>query len=488
MIPAMPTKPDVLPFLIDGAWCSGSGAPFDSINPADGSVSARIGTADNTDVDAAVRGAGSAQADPAWARLRPHLRARLLHAVADKIEAAQEELARAQMSDNGKTLRECRSQAAAAASVYRYYAAAVEAMESELTPQRGPSLTMTVYEPVGVVAAITPWNSPLTLEAQKLAPALAAGNAVVLKPSEVTPQTALIMGRLLLEAGVPPGIVNVVTGGAETGRALVDHPGIDLVSFTGGTVAGRHIAEAAGRRLCPVLLELGGKSPNMIFADAEIDTAVAFAARGIFGSGGQSCIAGSRVFVERSVYDRFLDAFVAEARAWRPGLPEDETVRIGPMASFAHRDNVAAAVDRARAEGAEILCGGGPPADPHLAAGAFFEPTVITGLSNRSETAQAEIFGPVCVVLPFDDEAELISQANDTVFGLAAAVWSGDAKKCWRVARAVRAGTVWINGYKDGSIATPFGGVKQSGVGREKGLMGLRAYCAPKGIHWRLED
>lgn len=476
-----------LPLLIGGEWRPGGGAPFDSVNPADGTRAARLATADAADVDAAVAAAKAAQADPAWARMRPHERARLLHAVADRIEAAREELARAQMIDNGKTIRECRSQAGAAASVFRYYAALIETAEGQVTPQRGDSVTMTVYEPMGVVAAITPWNSPLTLEAQKLAPALAAGNAVVLKPSEVTPQVGRIFGRLALEAGVPPGILNVVTGAGETGRALVAHPGVDLVSFTGGTVAGRQIAEAAARRLCPVLLELGGKSPNMICADADFDAAVQGAAAGIFGSGGQSCIAGSRILVEASIHDRFVEALVAAAAAWHPGMPEDD-VRIGPMASFRHRDAVAAAVDRARAEGAEVRCGGGVPDDPRLARGAFYLPTVLTGLGNGSQTAQREIFGPVCVVLPFADEADLVAQANDTEFGLAAGIWSSDARKCWRIARAVRAGTVWINGYKEGSISTPFGGMKQSGIGREKGRPGLRAYSQPKGVFWRLDD
>jgi betaine-aldehyde dehydrogenase len=347
---------------------------------------------------------------------------------------------------------------------------------------------MTFYEPMGVVAAITPWNSPLTLEAQKLAPALAAGNAVVLKSSEVTPQVGRIFARLSLEAGVAPGLVNVVTGAGETGRALVEHPGVDLISFTGGTVAGRYIAEAAGRRLCPVLLELGGKSPNMICAEADFDAAVKGAAAGIFGSGGQSCIAGSRIFVEAQIHDRFVEALVEAAAEWRPGMPEDAGVRIGPMASFQHRDAVAAAVDRARAEGAEVRCGGAAPDDPRLADGAFYLPTVLTGLGNDSQTAQQEIFGPVCVVLPFADESDLVAKANATDFGLAAGIWSSDARKCWRVARAVRAGTVWINGYKNGSISTPFGGVKQSGIGREKGRLGLRAYSQPKGVHWRLDD
>ncbi|HSP25772.1 MAG TPA: aldehyde dehydrogenase family protein, partial [Saliniramus sp.] len=338
----------VLPFLVGDTWTTGRGEPFESVNPADGSVAARLGAADAADVDAAVACARAAFAQASWRNLLPHRRGRLLSRMADLIERDIEPLARAQMADNGKTLRECRAQAADAASVFRYYAALCETAGGEITPQRGPSTTFTVYEPMGVVAAITPWNSPLTIEAQKLAPILAAGNAVVLKPSEVTPQVALRFAALALEAGFPPGIVNVVTGLGDVGRALVAHPGIDLVSFTGGTVAGRHIAEIAGRKLCPVVLELGGKSPNVVFADADLDAAVKGVAAGIFVSGGQSCIAGSRIFVEAAIYDTLVERLAVEALAWAPGKPEDPKARIGPMASFAHRDAVERAVDVAR--------------------------------------------------------------------------------------------------------------------------------------------
>lgn len=476
----------ILPFLIGDKWTTGRGEAFDSVNPADGSVSARIGAADAADVDDAVATARAAFERPAWRELLPHKRGRLLARMADLIERDVEPLARAQMADNGKTLRECLSQAADAASVFRYYAALCETTGGEITPQRGPSTTFTVYEPMGVVAAITPWNSPLTIEAQKLAPILAAGNAVILKPSEVTPQVALRYGALALEAGFPAGIVNVVTGLGDVGRALVAHPGVDLVSFTGGTVAGRHIAEAAGRRLCPVVLELGGKSPNAVFADADLDAAVKGAAAGIFVSGGQSCIAGSRIFVEASIHDEFVERLAQEALAWAPGVPEDPKARIGPMASFAHRDAVARAVDVARSEGATVAAGGSAPDDPAFAGGAYYLPTVLTGLTNAARTCREEIFGPVCVVIPFADEADFVAQANDSDFGLAAGVWTSDSRRAWRVARAMRAGTVWINTYKESSISTPFGGVKASGIGREKGLAGLRAYCQPKGLFWNL--
>lgn len=472
--------------LIGETWQAGHGGPFASISPVDGREVAQLSTATAEDVDAAVAAARAAFDRPEWRALRPHERARLLHRFADLTDAAGEEIARAQSDDNGKTMAECRSQARAAVGIIRYFASLCETLEGQVTPQRADSLTLALHEPYGVVAAITPWNSPITLEAQKIAPAIAAGNAVVLKPSEVTPQVAVIYGRLGLEAGFPPGVLNVVTGAGDTGRALVDHADVDLVSFTGGTAAGRAIAEAAGRRLCPVLLELGGKSPNMVFADADPEAAVAGAASGIFGSGGQSCIAGSRIFVEAPLYDRFVEGLVARAEDWVPGWPDDAEARIGPMASFAHRDAVAAAVDRARVEGAEVRCGGAAPEGARFAKGAFYLPTVLTGLGNSTRTAQQEIFGPVAVVIPFADEADLIAQANDTPFGLAAGVWTADASRAWRVARAVRAGTVWINGYKEGSISTPFGGYGQSGIGREKGMAGLLAYSQTKGVFWKL--
>ncbi len=319
------------PFLIGDRWETGDGASFPVVNPADGSEVGRVATASAGDVDRAVAAARKALSDPSWAKLKFHERGRLLSRVADLLERETEPLARAQMLDNGKTIAECRSQVAAAAAVFRYYAAVAETFESEVTTQRGPSMTMTVYEPAGVVAAITPWNSPLTLEAQKLAPILAAGNTVVLKPSEVTPHPALAYGRLFLEAGFPAGVVNIVTGAGDTGKALVEHAGVDLVSFTGGTRAGRAIAETCGRLLRPVVLELGGKSPNIVFADADFDRAVKGVAGGIFTSGGQSCIAGSRVFVEEPIFDRFLAALAAEADGFTMGHPENAATRLGPL-------------------------------------------------------------------------------------------------------------------------------------------------------------
>ena len=474
------------PIMIGNRWLQGRGEPFRTTNPADGSPGPLISSASSSDVDEAVAAARTALGDPAWAGLRPHERARLLSGMAELIERDRDRLALAQILDNGKTITEGRAQAMAAAGVFRYYAAACETFESEVTTQRGPSMTMTVYEPMGVIAAITPWNSPLTLEAQKLAPILAAGNTVVLKPSEVTPQVGLEYARLAIEAGFPPGVINVVSGAGEVGRALVDHQDVDAISFTGGTRAGRMIAEAAGRRLRPVILELGGKSPNIVFADAEIDRAVKGVAGGIFTGGGQSCIAGSRIFVEAPIFQDVLDRLKAEAEEYRMGLPDDPEAKLGPMSSFAHRDTVARYVEIGREEGAEIVAGGAIPTEAPFDKGAFYPATVLTGVSNAARVCREEIFGPVAVVLPFDGEADLISQANESDFGLAAGIWTADYRRAWRVARALEAGTVWINTYKELSISTPFGGFKESGIGREKGAQGMRIYMEPKGLYWHM--
>jgi betaine-aldehyde dehydrogenase len=474
------------PFMIGNQWREGQGAPFVSVNPCDGSEVATIAGAGPADIDDAVRAARAALGNPAWARLKHHGRATFLYRLADLTAANVDHLARVQMQDNGKTLAECISQAKSAAATFRYYGAACETFESELTTQRGPSVTMTVYEPVGVVAAITPWNSPLTLEAQKLAPILAAGNSVVLKPSEVTPRIALEYARLVIEAGFPAGVVNVVTGAADVGRALVEHEGVDMVSFTGGTAAGRAIAESAGRRLKPVVLELGGKSPHIVFADADFKKAVKGVADGIFSGGGQSCIAGSRVFVEASIFDAFLKDLTAAAREYTLGAPDAPETRMGPMVSFNHREHVARAVEAARGEGGQILVGGDKPSGALFERGAYYPATIVAGVTNRSRVCQEEIFGPVAAVLPFQSESDLIEQANDSEFGLAAGLWTSDFAKAWRIARAIRAGTVWINTYKETSISTPFGGFKQSGLGREKGLNGMRTYMEPKGLYWHV--
>jgi betaine-aldehyde dehydrogenase len=330
-------------------------------------------------------------------------------------------------------------------------------------------------------------TTPTTLEAQKLAPILAAGNAVILKPSEVTPLMALEYARIGQEAGLPPGVLNVVTGAGAVGVALVEHDGVDMISFTGGSATGRAIASACGARLKPVVLELGGKSPNIVFEDADQKAALAGVVEGIFSGAGQSCVAGSRIFVQRSIHREFVQALAEAARNYRIGPPDIEGTQIGPLVSFGHRDKVASYVDLGRDEGGRILAGGAAPTAATLAQGAYYAPTLLDGLGPDARICREEIFGPVGVVLPFGDEDELVAMANASEFGLAAGIWTRDYRRAWRVGERLEAGTIWINTYKDLSISTPFGGMKQSGLGQEKGLAGMDAYSFRKSLHWALD-
>jgi len=337
---------------------------------------------------------------------------------------------------------------------------------------------------MGVIAAITPWNSPIASDAQKIAPALAAGNAVILKPASWSPLVALALGRIIDAAGLPVGLFSVLPGaGGEVGEALVEHPDIAKLSFTGGTETGRRIAVKAAQKLMPVSLELGGKSPTIVFEDCDMDLAIAGILFGVFSSSGQSCIAGSRLFIQSRIYDAFLTRLVEATENLIVGHSHDPATQMAPLVHPDHRDSVEAHVEAARSKGGRILTGGARPDDPALSEGAYYLPTIIDGLPNDSDLCQQEIFGPVLAVLPFDDEDDLIAQANDSIYGLACGIWSRDFPRCWRIARAVHAGTVWINTYKQFSISTPFGGVKASGLGREKGRAGLLAYMQQKSIY-----
>lgn len=470
--------------FVGGKWEQGRGAPIASVFPADGSENMTLHGASREDTLRAIERAQQAAADPEWRHMLPHLRARLLHRIADGIDRALPRIAFVQSRDTGKTLAETRALALSAAGTFRYFAAVCETAEDSVTTRRGPSTTFSVHEPLGVVAAITPWNSPIASDAQKLAPALAAGNAVILKPSSWSPLTALVLAEIIEAAGLPVGLVSVLPGaGAVVGDLLVNHPAIRRVAFTGGTETGRHLAEAAGRKLMPVSLELGGKSPVAVFDDADIPRAVAGVLFGIFSSTGQSCIAGSRLFVQRGIMPAFAKALVAATQNLRVGHPFDPETQVAPMVRPVHRDGVAADVDAAVAAGAKVLCGARAPDAGALAKGAYYMPTILTDIANDAPLCRKEIFGPVLALLPFDDKAGLIAQANASEYGLAAGIWTQDFEKAWRVAGAIRAGTVWINTYKQFSSSTPFGADGASGMGREKGVAGLRAWQAQKGIY-----
>lgn len=470
--------------FIGGEWEWGSGAEITSIYPADGSVNLVLKGASRADGERAIARAVTAEADPAWRGLKPHERARILHRIAGGIETNAARIAHIQTRDTGKTLRETGALAASAAGTFRYVAAALETLDDALTTQRGDYLTMSVHDPIGLVAAITPWNSPIASDAQKVAPALAAGNAVLLKPASWSPLVALELARIIEEAGLPKGLFSVLPGaGREIGNLLVEHPAIGKVSFTGGTETGRMLARQAAEKLMPVSLELGGKSPTIVFEDADIDLAIAGILYGVFSSTGQSCIAGARLFVQQSIYDSFVARLVTATRALRLGDPFDPETQVAPMVHPDHRASVAAMVDRAVAEGAQVLCGGAAPTGGLFDKGAYYLPTILAGVTNAAAICRDEVFGPVLAVLPFRDEADVIVQGNDNAYGLAAGIWTRDFPKAWRVARALQTGTVWINTYKQFSASTPFGGEKDAGLGREKGREGIRAYMAQKSLY-----
>lgn len=488
-LPAEPATADAVtaePILLAGADVTGEGAPLPVIDPSTGRRIGTAGTASAAQVALAVERGVEALAESGWPGWLPHRRAAVLHGIADAIERNLDRIGELQMRENGKTFKESRGQAESAASTFRYYAGACEVLEQELPPARGNYVAMTVYEPLGVVAAITPWNSPLTMAAQKIAPALAAGNAIVLKPAETTSLVSLALGRCCVEGGLPAGLLSVLPGRGDTGAELVESPGIGCISFTGGTSTGQRIARSAADRLIPVILELGGKSPHIVFADADLPAAAKAVASGIFGGTGQSCVAGSRLFVEASVAETFQGLLIEAAEAMTVGPPSDAASVIGPLSSFQHRERVEAFVEAGVREGARIVLGGRRPEGERFAEGAYYLPTILADPGSGASVVREEIFGPVLCMMTFEGEDDLVAQANDSVYGLASGIWTADYKLAWRVARRLAAGTVWINTYKELSIASPFGGFKLSGLGREKGLQGLRAYQQPKSIYWGL--
>lgn len=476
--------------FIAGEWRLGQGDVIQSIFPADQTVNAEISTASLADVEEAIVKADQAWRQPAWRQSLPHERAKILYRVADIIETRVDELAQLQTRDNGKPLSETRALVMSAAATARFNAAACETFNDELTTQRANDfLTMSVHEPVGVVAAITPWNSPIASEVQKLAPAIAAGNAVILKPAEATSLIALELAKIFEQAGLPKGILSVLVGrGSIIGDAIVQHPLVRKISFTGSTSTGRHLAHIAAEKLITTSLELGGKSPTIVLPDANIDIAVKGVVYGIFSSAGQACIAGSRLFVHRSIYENFLKRLVQITEGLRVGHPEQADIHMGTLINQKHLDAVHRYVELAKAEGGTVITGGEALMDGEFSKGSFYKPTIITGLNNSAKTCQEEIFGPVLVVLAYDNEEDLFAQANDSCFGLAAGIWTENYRKAWQIARKLEVGTVWINTYKKFSISAPFGGFKDSGIGREKGRLGILSYMQQKSIYLGLNE
>lgn len=474
---------------IGGEWRRGRGADITSNFPADGSLNATLPGASLEDVDLAIERAQDAVNDSAWRKLLPHERASYLYRIAEGIARHADRISHVQSRDTGKTLSETRALALSASGTFRYMAAALETMEDTLTPARGNYLTMSVHEPLGVTAGITPWNSPIASDAQKVAPALAAGNAILLKPSSWSPLVCLELARVIEEAGLPRGLFSTLPGaGSIVGERIVTHKAIKKVSFTGGTATGRDIARMAADKLMPVSLELGGKSPTIVFADADLDLAVAGVMFGIFSSTGQSCIAGSRLFVERGIYDAFVAKLVAATERLKVGHPFEAATQVAPLIRPKHRDEVEEHVAKARADGGKVLTGGERPSGSDYKDGTYYRPTIIASLGNDSRLCRDEVFGPVLAVLPFDNEDDLIRQSNDNDYGLASGIYTRDFPKAWRIARALDTGTVWINTYKQFSISTPFGGTKDSGLGREKGRDGIRAWMAQKSLYCDLSQ
>jgi (Z)-2-((N-methylformamido)methylene)-5-hydroxybutyrolactone dehydrogenase len=483
------TLPRYEHFINGDAIPPSSGHYLPTDDPYSGETWAEIARGNAADADAAVLAAARAFKSGPWPAMTPSERSRLLWRLADLVTANADRLALIERRDNGKLAVEVVAQVRYMADYFRYYAGLADKVQSAVIPtDKKGVFAYTRYEAKGVVAIITPWNSPLTLTSWKLAPALAAGCTAVIKPSEYTSASMLEFARLFIEAGFPPGVVNVVTGlGPEVGEPLVVHPAVAHIGFTGGAAAGRAIYQLAARNLKTVTLELGGggKSPNIVFDDADFDQAVKGVVSGIFAASGQSCQAGSRLLLQRSIHDRFIGKLVDFMRDVRLGDPADPATQIGPIATKPQFEKILSYIDIAKSEGAQCVLGG--RARPELASGQFIEPTIFTGVRNSMRIAQEEVFGPVLAVIPFDDEEDAIAIANDVAYGLAAAVWTANLKRAMVMTERLKAGTVWVNNYRATSFTSPFGGFKESGIGRESGSEAIKEYLDTKCV-WISSD
>ena len=469
--------------LINNEWrAAASGKTMEVVNPATEEVIARVPSADRTDLDAAVTAARAALAGP-WGQLSARERGRLVRKLGERLLERADEIARLETLHNGKPITESRTiEIPAAAECFEYFGGWSDKVMGETIPVKGNYLTYTLREPIGVVAAIVPWNFPLLLAAWKVAPALACGNTVILKPASQTPLTALALGEAAIEVGFPPGVLNVLTGpGSLLGQSIVEHPGIDKIAFTGDTTTGKGIMRGASDTLKKITLELGGKSPNIVLADADMDAAIRGATIGIFYGKGEVCAAGSRLLVDRSIKDEFVDKLAARTRKMTAGDPMDPRTRFGALSSKKQLETVLRYIESGKHEGATLVAGGART-DIGTGKGYFVQPTVFTDVRPEMTIAREEIFGPVLASIEFADIDEAIARANGTQYGLAAGIWTRDIKKAHHIARKLHAGTVWINTYNVYDTAAPFGGYKQSGFGREMSAHALEHYTQIKSV------
>lgn len=467
---------------IDGGWRAGRGGTMPAVNPYDQSVHAEIAVASAEDVEDAIDAARRAF-DGVWSKTTPGERARLLNRVADLLDADATRMALLETTDNGKVIRETHNQMGYAARIFRYYAGWADKLHGDVVPlDQKDTLDIAIRVPYGVVACVTAWNSPVAILTNTLPAALAAGNCVILKPSEHASTTTLEVAKLCEKAGFPAGIVQVVTGAGDVGAALTGSPRIDKVSFTGSPGVGRLIAARAGANLKPVTMELGGKSPNIVFDDADFDRALIGALAGIFGATGQTCIAGSRLLVQRGIYDRMVEGLAARAKRIRLGDPRLPETEMGTAANAPQFAKILSFIEAAKGDGARLVAGGGRAEGPGLEHGFFIEPTIFADVRNDMTVAAEEIFGPVLSIIPFEDEEEAVRIANDTPYGLASGIWSENIGRCLRMMRSIQSGVVWVNTYRVAAPQAPFGGCKESGFGRVRGAAGIQEFLQTKNV------